>query len=91
MRTDILTHTNDNLYIVAYDTMIINAHFIDKYDESVFKKTFILDLSDNESDSEKTVKQVLETYANKYDAYVLNYRVLSNINKDNTFKTLFSE
>lgn len=91
MRKDILTHSNDNLYIVAYDTMIINAHFIDKYDESIFKKTFILDLSDDESDSDKTVKQILETYASKYDAYVLNYRVLSDINKDNTFKTIISE
>ena len=91
MRDDILAHSNDNLYIVAYDTMIINAHFIDKYDESVFKKTFILDLSDDESESEKTVKQILETYASKYDAYVLNYRVLSDINKDNTFKTIISE
>lgn len=89
MRNDILAHSNDNLYIVAYDTMIINAHFINKYDESIFKKTFILDLSDAES--EKTVKQILEIYANKYDAYVLSYRVFSDINNDNTFETIVSE
>lgn len=91
MRTDILTHSNDNLYIVAYDTLIINAHFIDKYDDSIFKKTFILDLSDNESDSDKTVKEVLNNYADKFDSYLLSYRVLSDVNNDNNFKTLLTE
>lgn len=91
MRKDILTHTNDNLYEVAYDTVIVNAHFIDKYDDSVFKKTFIIDLSDNEAYNDLTVKQVLETYANKLDSYVMSYKVFSNINKDDTFKIAISE
>ena len=91
MRNDILTHTNDNLYEVAYDTVIVNAHFIDKYDDSVFKKTFIIDLSDNEAYNDLTVKQVLETYANKLDSYVMSYKVFSNINKDDTFKIAISE
>jgi mRNA-degrading endonuclease RelE of RelBE toxin-antitoxin system len=91
MRTDILTHCNDNLYEVAYNTVIVNAHFIDKYNESIFKKTFILDLSDNESNSDKTVKEVLNVYANKFDAYILNYRVFGNIDKSNNFITWISE
>ena len=91
MRKDILAHSNDNLYEVAYDTVIVNAHFIDKYDESIFKKTFILDLSDNEAYNDLTVREVLETYATKLDAYVVSYKVFSNINKDDTFKIAISE